>query len=165
MYRELADGAVEFLLAHVAEGEDGAWYWNYRLDEAAPGYPQDLVHAGYTAWGLLKYMRNGGRYSALIPWGRLASVFNRYEGSREFALTRFAGGGETARLWDVAFLLAVLTSSEGEVNLVKRVFRWAMGLRTRDGQFHFAYDDPNVYVRAEAAMLLGLSEYVCYLSR
>jgi len=165
MYCSLADGSMGFLVSKVTERDDGAWYWDYRLDETGHGYTQDLVHTGYTAWGLLTYLKYGGRLSARVPVDRIVRSFAGYQRAQKELLTRFVGGSEHARLWGAAFQLASLALADADCDLVKNAFLTCVQLRRDDGLFGFSYNDDSIYVRAEAAMLLGLSEYYHYAKR
>jgi len=161
----LADGAVRFLLVKAKQGVQGAWYWDYRLDEAGCCYRQDLVHTGYTAWGLLVYSDFGGNLREDIQFDRIMRGFAEYSCSETYPLARFVDRRGSARLWGAAWQLAVLSRASCQAAFVQDAFVKALELRREDGLFSFAYDDNSVYVRAEAAMLLGLSEYYRYLVR
>jgi len=165
IYRSLADGSVSFLVSQVAERDDGGWYWDYRLDGIGYGYIQDLVHTGYTAWGLLTYLKYGGKLSACLPVDRIVKSFAGYQSAQKGLLIRFIGGNEHARLWGAAFQLAALALANADCNLVRNAFLACMQFYREDGVFRFSYDDDSIYIRAEAAILLGLSEYYHYIRR
>jgi len=160
-----ADGAVRFLLVKAKQEAQGTLYWDYRLDGTVRCYRQDLVHTGYTAWGLLFYSEFGGNLAGDIPLERITRSFAEYSCSETYPLIRFVDRKGSARLWGAAFQLAVLARANCQADFVQDAFSRALELRNEDGLFSFAYDNNSVYVRAEAATLLALSEYYRYLTR
>lgn len=167
-FRELAAAAVDFLLGCVEAVDDSAWVWNYRVDSSAPHYHQDMVHAAFTALGLLSYRQAGGAGVDSAMMGRALASFGLHayrEEGRVRYIARYPEGSEEAQLWDLGLALAVVSRAEPGSTDADWIYSEMLTLRNAAGSYRFSHGNPATYVRAEASALLGLSEYCKALNR
>ena len=161
--RALADGGVRFLLSAVRVGSDGSWSWDYRVGETVQRYTQDLVHSGYTAWGLAEYAMRGGALASRVERKRIVAFLDHYKIPSFMGRSRLDSRQAEVRLWDVAFEIAARARWSDSAPNLRGAFHSARLLQESTGTFRFSLSDASFYVRAEAAMLLGLADYYVYL--
>lgn len=168
--RGAAAAAVRFLVDWVNVPNTSVWTWDYQVDRFNRHYRQDLVHAAFTAWGLLSYLDGGGTIVDQAKMTRVVDSFKLHDVREEDRryIARYpegAEGSEEAKLWDLGMALAVAARVKRDSTVTRWLYTEMLLLRNADGTFRFADTDAATYVRAEATALLGLAEYCRALIR
>jgi len=163
-YQKLSHKIVQHLMKHKITREN-AWLWFYRTDNMYKKYIQDLVHTGYTAYGLLMF-RDNQEKDTLIDAEKLLNALKLYKDKKHNFYKRFINKDIGARTWGIAFnlLLRANYSDSKSKESIASEFQILIDVKTENRSFSFTQKDERDFVRVQAAVLLSLSGYYHFVS-
>jgi hypothetical protein len=158
LYRGLADKGVKYVLENKVE-ENKAWYWIYYPGAKNPR-ENDLVHACYTADGLLMYKKYNGYFSDDIDEQRILNGLKLFIGNGKI-LELFSRPELFVRSWGLGYFFYVISNYYFQERDIKEViFSHILKREERSGfRFKDVQNSPTNFVRHNAHILLGLSKY------
>lgn len=158
--REAADKTMGSLLAHRRQSPDGAWYWQYSIQE---NVANDLPHASYIVDGIDTYVRYAGKLAARFELPRVhqhLAEFIPETGPGIRGWPRFQSNiDRMARSYDIGMALSVTCAAPSMRQLSKPLLD-AIALY-RDGQGNYLRNP----VGAKDLEAVRVNEYEAYLYR
>jgi hypothetical protein len=162
IYQGLANKGTLYLLNSKKE-ENNTWYWNYYGESMPPHIKEprenDLVHANYTADGLLIYKNHGGHLAAEIDEERILNGLRLF--IKNGQIQEMFSQLHCLRSWGLGYFLYVICEYYPQETEIKNLIYQHILARVGDDGFTFTDDknSPSNLVRHNAHILMGLSKY------
>lgn len=162
VYQNLANKGMRYLLK-VKIDKDNAWYWSYLSEPLPPHVKEprenDLVHAAYTAAGLLMYKKYGGHLAAEVDEEKILNGLKLF--IKDDKILEMFSSPHPPRAWGLGYFLYVTSNYYPQEKEMKDLIYQCILARQEDDGFRFRMDknSPTNFVRHNAHILLGLSRY------
>jgi len=144
--------------------QNGVWYWNYFHEPLAPSIKElrenDLLHACYTADGLLIYKKYGGKISKEINEDKILGGLKNFVQNKK-VLRMFSRPELSPLSWDLGYFLYIISTYYPQEREMKSfIYQQILSRQEKDGfRFTERKDSSAIFVRYNAHILLGLSKY------